>query len=535
MRGHEEMRHTSNLRDYFNVVYRRKWIILQAIILVPAIAVFLSMRQDKLYQADAQVLLTQQNLANLLTGVSSSDVFQTVERVTQTQADLARVPRVANRAIENSGITARTGAVLLGESSVTAHPTANILFFSVTDRDRGLAARLATAYAQAYTEYKHELDTEALRTARTDLEARMAEIRSQGGSSSDLYASLADKDELLRTMEALQTSNASVIQPARYAFQVAPKPRRNGILGLALGVILGLGLAFLREALDTRVRSADEIAERLGLPLLSRLPEPSRRLRRADRLVTLDDPDSSQAEAFRMLRTNLDFVRLGKKAEVIMITSAVESEGKSTTAANLAISLARSGKRIALVDLDLRRPYLHRFFPARTQPGLTHVALGYAALEEALITVPVVDARAPRAESLGNGNGAARVEGVLEVLTAGPTPPNFDDFLSSEPLARIMANLRQRADIVIVDATPLLVVGDAMTLASLVDAVVLVTRINVVRRPMLKELHRALETLPAESLGFVLTGAEQEENYGYAGYGYRYRTYTTRKAREPVA
>jgi tyrosine-protein kinase len=533
LRGHDETRHASTLRDYFNVVYRRKWIILQAIILVPAIAVYLSLRQEKLYQAEAQVLLTQQNLANLLTGVSSSDVFQSVERVTQTQADIARVPRIADRAVRASGVRTRTGPMLLGESSVTADPSANILFFTVTETSRSLAARLATAYARAYTEYKHELDTAALKKARQDLEARMADIRSRGGGSSSLYSSLASKDELLKTMEALQTSNASVIQPATSGWKVAPTPRRNGMLGLALGIILGLGLAFLREALDTRVRSSDEISERLGLPLLARLSAPPRRLKRTNKLVTLADPNSAEAESFRMLRTNLEFVRLGKKAKVILITSAIEAEGKSTTAANLAVALARSGKRVTLVDLDLRRPFLHQFFPPRAQPGLTHVALGYASIEEALIKVPVMD-QSPRRSPYENGNGSARVEGLLEVMTSGPMPPNFDDFVGAKPVAHILKTLSKRADVVLVDATPLLIVGDAMSLASVVDAMLIVTRINVVRRPMLKELRRVLDTLPGEKLGFVLTGAEQEENYGSAGYAYRYRSYTTR-SKEPVA
>jgi succinoglycan biosynthesis transport protein ExoP len=533
LRGIDETRHASTLRDYFGVLHRRKWLILQAVVLVPAVAVFLSMRQENLYQAQAQVLLTQQNLANLLTGVSSSDVFQPVERVTQTQADLARVPRVTQRAVDASGVRTRTGASLLGESSVTADPNSNILFFTVTDTSRQIAATLATAYAEAYTQYKHELDTAALRNAREDLEARMAGIRARGGGDSSLYASLASKDELLKTMEALQTSNASVIKPATYAWKVAPTPYRNGLLGLALGIVLGLGLAFLREALDTRIRSADEIGERLGLPLLARLSAPPRRLRRVNRLVTMAEPNSSEAEAFRMLRTNLDFVRLDKQSQIIMVTSAVEAEGKSTTAANLAVALARGGKRVVLVDLDLRRPFLDQFFPPRTHPGLTHVALGYATLEEALIKVPVVEA-SPRARlAAGNGNGTTRVEGFLEVLTSGPIPPNVDDFVGTKAVTDILKSLRKRADIVLVDATPLLIVGDALSFAAAVDALLIVTRINVVRRPMLKELRRVLDTLPAEKLGFVLTGAEQEESYAYGGYAYRYRSYT--RAREPVA
>src|SRR5205814_1509032 len=136
-----------------------------------------------------------------------------------------------------------------------------------------------------------------------------------------------------------------------------------------------------REALDTRVRSAEEVVERLELPLLARLPEPPRKLRADNRLAMLAEPTGVQAEAFRMLRTNLEFSALGKEIRTIMVTSSVEQEGKSTTVANLAIALARAGQRVVLVDLDLRRPFIDRFFDLDDHAGLTQVAIGHATLE----------------------------------------------------------------------------------------------------------------------------------------------------------
>src|SRR5262249_8910325 len=157
---------------------------------------------------------------------------------------------------------------------------------------------------------------------------------------------------------------------------VQPRPVRNGIIGFALGALLGIAFAFLREALDTRVRSASEVAARLGVPLLGRVPAPPRAIRTSDKLVIVEEPAGSRSEPFRVLRTNLQFVDIDRGSRVIMVTSALSGEGKSTTAANLAVALAQAGKHVVLVDLDLRRPFIDRFFSLTGQPGLTSVALG---------------------------------------------------------------------------------------------------------------------------------------------------------------
>jgi Mrp family chromosome partitioning ATPase/capsular polysaccharide biosynthesis protein len=536
-----DLRHSSTLRDYLSVVRRRKWIILQAVILVPLAAVFLSLRQEKIYQAQAQVLLTMQNLADALTGTYGSDVYQDATRIAQTQANIARNPEVADRAVASAGIRNRSGYGLLASSWVSADPNSNLLYFSASDHDPSLAVRMVNAYADAYVLYKQELDTASIRRAERGVQKSLSDLRKNGQQTSTLYTNLADRLNQLKQIAALQSSNANVVRRADYAYQVKPTPLRNGVLGLALGIILGLALAFLRDALDTRVRSAEEIGDRLGLPLLARLPEPPRRFRRENRLVMVAEPTSPESEAFRMLRTNLDFVRLDQEAKTIMITSAVEAEGKSTTAANLAAALARVGQRVALVDLDLRRPYLHKFFDLDDKPGLTQVALGHAELEDALTAIPLVrpgKLTDPLNDPLndpvnGNGGGNGRVEGLLEVLGSGPIPPNVDEFVGTKAVAEILRRLRQRSDVVIIDSTPLLVVGDAMALTASVDALLIITRANVVRRPMLRELHRVLDTIPALKLGYVVTGAPLGD--GYYGYenNYRYRSYV-RPSRERV-
>ena len=230
----------------------------------------------------------------------------------------------------------------------------------------------------------------------------------------------------------------------------------------------------------------------------------------------LSEPHSPGAEGFRILATNLDFVNLERGARTIMFTSATHSEGKSTTVANLAVALARTGRRIVLVDLDLRKPAIADLFALGEQPGLTTVALGRAELDAALVPVPLLDA-GPTSPSTNGSTG-----GLLEVLPVGPVPPNPAEFAGSHALAAILAELEKRADLVLIDSSPMLDLSDAMALTSRIDGLVVVARLPTSRRSSLHELHRVLAAAPITKLGFVATGtASDGDTYGAYGYGHR--------------
>ena len=278
-------------------------------------------------------------------------------------------------------------------------------------------------------------------------------------------------------------------------------------MGFGLGLVIGLVLVSLAEALDTRVRHSDEVVQWLGLPLLTRIPIPPRSLRKAGSLGMLDDEGGLQTEAYRKLRINLDFANLQIKARTIMVTSASEQEGKSTTVGNLAVALARAGRRVVLVDLDLRKPYLDHFFDLTGRPGMTDVALGNVTLDQALWSIPVP------------GSDGGPQAGSLHVLPSGPMPPNPADLIESSVVSEVLLDLAERADVVLLDSAPLLPVSDGVVLSNKVDAMLIVVRATTVKRPVLAELQRVLASCPAAKLGFVLTGSDEGEGYGY-GYGY---------------
>lgn len=490
----------SSLVDFVHVARRRKWIVIAAAVIVPAVAYAHAHRQPALYESSAQVLLTPQSAAAVYAGVNNSASQQDPIRYAATQRFLARSPDVAGAVVKAAKVPGLTVNGFLGLSGVNAAADADLLTFYAIHGDPAVAQELAGLYAQKFTQYRRTLDTGAIHSALQQIEAR---LRTLPVSQGTLRFELLDRLQSLQTTEALERQSTYVARPAGTAAKIQPRPKRDTMLGLALGIVLGLALAFLREALDTRMHSIEELTGRLGLPLLGRLGAPSKRLKSPTSLVMLETPYTPGGEQYRMLRTSLDLANLDHRARTIMVTSARESEGKTTTVANLAVALATAGRDVALVDLDLRRPALHRFLEIKGRPGVSDVALGDVELADALVTVP-----------LGDFQG----RGSLKVLPSGPMPPNPGEFVGTEAVADLLRALAERADIVLVDTPPVLHAVEAMTLSTRIDAVIVVARFDSVRRGHVNELHRLLARTPAIKLGVVVTGAGVDKDYGYDDY-----------------
>jgi succinoglycan biosynthesis transport protein ExoP len=502
----------SLLRHYGRVLERRKWVLLVPILLVPAAAVTLSLRQSSVYEASSQVLLSPQTIAQAIAGLPVSDQS---DRAVVTQAGLARVPAVARavlRQVPGSGMTSRD---FLVASNVTSELNSDLLDFTVDARTPALAVRLAAAYAEQYKQYRQRLDSSVFSAAQQRLDRRLRELRSRRSDPTGALArALVEREQQLSTLAAFGGTTSAVVRRPDTATRVEPRPLRALALGLALGVVLAVGLALLWEELDTRVRSADEIARRLGMPLLARLATPARPVERRGDLVMLSGGEAREVEPVRILRANLELVNLQQEARSIMLTSAFEGEGTSTTAANLAIAFARVGVRVALVDLDGRQPALHRLFGLGHRAGVIDIVLGSATLESALVRVEV---DSPALIDPGGVAPLHRRGGELHVLPFGDIPGNASEFVISGAVADLLKTLHERYELVLVDAPPLLASGEAVALTSRVDGVLVVANQCRLRRQAIAELARLLAAARAAKLGVVVTGVPAGELYGYEG------------------
>lgn len=452
------------LRDYLRIASRRRWLIALAMLATAGAAYTFSSRMPPTYEAKARIFIGPR-------AIMSGDLGSALEELTFSRefiasyAELLRSRPLAERVVDKEDLPF-SPAELTGRVTTKIIADTRIIEVAVTDSQAHRARRTANALVETFVEEGVE------------------QLGGAGGA------------------------RAKVLEPALLPGRpVSPKPVRDGLIGAALGLALGVGTAFLLETLDSTLRSREDVEAALApLPVLAAVPGLKRRRRR--RLVFDKDPRSPAAEAFRTLRTNVRFSANGKPIRRVLVTSPYADDGKTMVAANLAASFAMGGFDTVLVESDLRRPLAHDYLRASTSPGIAEVATERSGILDALHQSQVPN---------------------LSVLPAGGVVPNPSELLGSDRMAGVLQDCESRADVLVLDTPPALAVTDAIVLAPHVDGVVLVIRAGRTRPEWAQEARATFERIGVRVIGVVLNDADLGDSYYYRHY---YRRYTERRGRD---
>lgn len=445
--------------SYIRVVRRRWRIIVATLLVVIGIAAAVTALTEPLYRARAQLYVSTVG-TDSATDLAQGSSF--TQRQVTTYADIATTPYVLEPVIEELGIE-QTPQGLAGQIAAQAPVGTVILEISVTDPNSDRALDIAGAVSDQMVETLAELDQVDQATA--------------------------------------SPVKATVVTPATVGKSpVSPQVSRNLLLAGVLGLVLGFGLAIIRDLLDSSIRGEEDAREVSDAPILGGITFDKEAAKLPNLIV--DKPHHTHSEAFRTLRTNLQFVNLGDPPRSIVLTSSLPGEGKTITTAHLAQTLAAAGKRVCIVEGDLRRPRLMKYLGMEGGAGLTNVLIGEAELDDML-------------QPYGDTS--------LTVLGSGPIPPNPAELLGSEPMQALINELTERFDMVIVDAPPLLPVTDAAVLSRVTDGAVVVVGAGIIKREHLARTTQHLEQAQGQLLGLILNqlptrGADAYYGGYYGGY-----------------
>jgi Mrp family chromosome partitioning ATPase len=467
--------------------------------------------QGARYAADAKVALQTRDLGAMLTGVDPG--FQDPEREVETALALARSPEVYRRAARSLRDPDLTASDLRAMTTVSGRQESDILTFTTETDDDQEAIEVVNAVADAYVSWRADISARAIRSAISRVET---ELQTGSNARAQLQADL----QRLRTLETLNSGGAAVIERSTQATQVSPAPVRDSMLGGAIGLVAALLIAAVREALNTRVRSEGDVEDMLGKPVLASIHTLPRRVG----LVTVGRHETRYGDTYGLLAANLMQIRGEKAGRVLAVTSAIAGEGKTTTAANLAVALALRGQNVALADFDVRKPSLGTLFRIpESSPGVRQLVDGDTEVGDALWAIPLNGA-APsgRAQAPGSwsDNGAPRSPddpGWLRVIPSGGHERGAR-VARSPRVPSLLEQFGDGADLVILDTPPALATVEMAELAPYVDFVLVVVRHGRVTRRSLQTLSRQAEGWRAEIVGAVITDSppESDEYYYYA-------------------
>ena len=481
---------------------RRLPLIIACAVLVGAAAVGYSLLQPTKYTAKSVLLFRDPGFDQAVSGGTSTFApVQDATREAATNERLVSLAVVGERAARQLG-GGLTGSELSSEVQIASEGPSNLVGISVTDQNRFRATRIANAFGRQYVLFRRDADRAKVNQAVILSQHQLANM-SPVDRRSEQGRLVRQRVDQLQTLASLQTGNAELVQPASVPNSPSsPKPVRNGVLGGAFGLLLGLALALLLERLDTRIRDSSDVEEILQRPVLGAIPRSRSLARKGFQAETLG---GTEAEAFRMLRASLRYFNVDDAIKSVLVTSAEPGDGKSTIALHLAFAAADAGTRTLLIEADLRRPTLARALRVPSTPGLTNVLTHGATLRSAVKTLRIpgrAEHTAPRS---------------LDVVLTGPIPPNPTDLLESETLRQVIAQAEAEYELVIIDTPPTSVVSDAIPLVRQASGVLVVVRSDKTNRDRLRQLRDQLTNLNARLLGVVFNSLGRDsEAYAYA-------------------
>jgi capsular exopolysaccharide synthesis family protein len=474
----------SDPRDFFRMLWRRKWVILLCVILIPLAAYIYSDRLTKSFQSS--VIVQVQNTAT----DAGLFVDQDLPTGSANTAKIAALVGTSGVADEASRLMGEPPGSVRGAITATDDEKTGFITITANAGSGERAAEIANAVARALRVTRRDAGIKRVDASIMNVEKELAKLP----PGEELQRSqLSERLQGLRALRAAQSENTQVVERAGVpASPISPNPKRNAILALVLALLVAAGAVALAERLDRRLHDSRDVERLTGTPLLAQIPSSA---------FPGAAPDPQLPIVFQTLRDSLTYFNVDQRLASLLVISPLKGDGKTSVSTNLAVAFARAGKQVILVDADLRSPQVATRMGTPVSPGLSEVISGNGDIQDSLFEI----------EPFGP---------YLRVLPGGSIPPNPSEMLGSARMSTILAELSEMSDLVVIDTAPVLVVSDAFPLFEQVAGIVGVSRLEQTAREAITRAIEIASSAGGRVLGMVATGAKQPgDGYGY-GYGY---------------